>query len=122
MKLSLVLLMNAAFFCCGSVSIPSKQVLNELFRRVDFKRQASDVDQCVDDRLQAASADEVCMIGEDEINTEGDDQQTINEIYKIFCKDLILRVTDECGGLRDSPGLREYISGLCYQSVGRRSM
>ena len=117
MQCSVALLIIAAVVYCGSCRMPSKHILNELFRRVNVKRQASDVDQCVNDRLEAASADEVCMIGENEINTEGDDQRTINEIYEVFCrpncKDLILTVTDECGGFIGSPGLKEFISGLC---------
>ena len=89
----------------------------QLHRRVNVKRQASDVDQCVNDRLEAAFADKVCMIGEDEINTEGDDQQAINIIYEVFCrpicKDLILTAIDECGGFIGSPCLKEFISDLC---------
>ena len=101
--------------------MPSKQILNELFRRVNFKRQASDVDQCVNDRLEAASADEVCVFGVDELSIERDDQQAVNEVYEAFCRpnciDLILRVTDECGGFRESPGLRKFYSGLCDTSM-----
>ena len=70
----------------------------------------------MDDRLEAASADEVCMIGDAELNTASDAQQAINEIYEAFCrpncKNLVLRVTDECSGFRDFPGLREFLASV----------
>ena len=117
MQCSVALLVIAVVVCGGKCRMPSKQIFNELFRRVDFKRQASDVDQCVNDRLEAASADEVCMIGVDELNTASDNQQATNEIYEAFCrpncKNLVLRVTDECDIFRDFPGLREFYSGVC---------
>ena len=123
MQCSIALLVFAAVVCSGNCKMPSKQILNELFKRVDFKCQASD--NCVNDKLEAASADEVCMIGDDEISTERDNQQTINEIYEAFCrpncKDLILRATDECGGFRDFPGLREFISGVCDTNMNGES-
>ena len=107
--------------------MPSKQILNELFRRTDFKCQTSDIDHCVDNRLEATSVDEVCMIGEDEINPEGNDQCKINEVYEALsrpnCKNLILKAIDECDGFRDFPGLRECDTNMngepCYSFSNR---
>ena len=115
MHFSVVLLLAAALSCCGSSSIPSKYNINEYFRKVDFRRQASDVDQCANDKLEAASFNEVCMISEEELNTVGNDQQSINEIAQVLCRpdcrNLLLRVTEECGG--SFPGLREFVSDVC---------
>ena len=110
MQCSVALLVIAAVICFGNCKIPSKEIFNGLFRRVDFKRQASDIDQCVNDRLEAASADEGCMVGIDIINN--------NETFcRPNCKDLILRAIDECGGFRDYPGLRKFYSGLCDKNM-----
>ena len=40
MQCLVALLVCAAVVCSGNCKIPSKQILNELFRKVDFKHQA----------------------------------------------------------------------------------
>ena len=116
MSLSIALLFTA-LVCVVNCSISAKTVIKEVFREFDFKRQATDSDQCVSDAIERASVEDICMISTSEADAAGDDQASINEIYRAFCRpacmNIILGIQEECEVFDDFPGLREFVTGLC---------
>ena len=90
---------------------------SNIVKRVDFKRQESDIDQCLNEKLESSSVDEACMVAESQLGSDNDAQEGVNEVFQVICRpeclEFFMEANDECGVFRDAPYLRDFYSGVC---------
>ena len=87
------------------------------WREIDVKRQTSSSEQCVKDRFNSSS---LCMRATQGGHLLSASQTEFSEVLQEFCRpnchNVILEADDECGIYRDSPGLRDFLIGLCHMN------
>ena len=108
-----------------AIKLQPHGVPKEVMKKLDIKRQlASDVKQCVDQKLERVYAHPVCVKGttealiEDVSDYEGDEEeQDFNRAYRRFCLPECgkpaLKAYEECGYFEDRPSLRDFLMDMC---------
>ena len=89
-----------------------------MLEKQEYKRQ-TDVEQCIDDRLDDAGVDSACKsAGEDDIDLESASQAEINAFFSQFCRpecgNPVRRAIEECEDIdEDDRIVINFISSLC---------